>query len=88
MTNQKNIVTALSASSLLSCSFSLYAEELIPTNSETPSIVVTATRTANTVDETLAPVSIITKEDIERSQATSISDVLKTVPWVNFTSNG
>lgn len=88
MTNKKNSVTALSAVSLLSCSFSIYAEEFNSTNSEAPTIVVTATRTANTIDETLAPVSIITKEDIERSQATSINDVLKTIPGVNFTSNG
>ena len=33
-------------------------------------IVVTATRTAQTADQTLASVSVITREDIERNSAT------------------
>ena len=35
-------------------------------------VVVTATRTAHTADEVLAPVSVITREDIERSEALSL----------------
>jgi vitamin B12 transporter len=51
-------------------------------------IIVTATRTAETIDETLAPVSVITRKDIERLQATSIAEVLKMTPSVSFTSSG
>ncbi len=43
-------------------------------------VVVTAARTAQTVDETLAPVTVITRKDIERSQATSVSEILSKTP--------
>jgi len=55
---------------------------------EAPEIIVTAARTAKTVDETLAPVSVITREDIERTQASSVIEALRTTPGVSFTSNG
>ncbi|MCW8931905.1 MAG: TonB-dependent receptor [Gammaproteobacteria bacterium] len=53
-----------------------------------PQIIVTANRTATTVDETLAPVSIITKEDIQRSQASSVTDILKTTPGMSLSGSG
>lgn len=40
-----------------------------PSSSATDEITVTATRTARTVDDTLAAVSVITRQDIERLQA-------------------
>ncbi len=43
-------------------SHSAFATELDP-------IIVTATRTAQTADETLASVTVITRNDIERQQA-------------------
>ena len=51
-------------------------------------VVVTATRTAQTVDETLASVTVITRQDIERQQATSVPDVLRGVPGVGIANNG
>ncbi len=57
-------------------------------NDSIPQIIVTANRTANTVDETVVPVSIITREDIERTQATSVLDILRTTPGISFTTNG
>ncbi len=51
-------------------------------------VIVTASRTAQTVDETLAPVTVITRDDIERSQARSIQDLLRGVPGVSFSNNG
>ena len=53
-----------------------------------PSIIVTATRTAETVDETLAPITVITREDIERLQASSVPELLHSTTGVSFTSNG
>lgn len=53
-----------------------------------PEIIVTAARTARTVDETLAPVSIITRKDIERIQASSVLEALRITPGISFTSNG
>ena len=47
-------------------------------------IVVTAARTAQTVDETLAPVTVISREQIERSQATSVTELLNQAPGVQI----
>lgn len=82
----KKLPVAITASVLATCFYPIIvqAEQTV----DIPQIIVTATRTANTVDETLAPVTIITQEDIERSQATSISDILRTTPGISFTSNG
>jgi len=51
-------------------------------------VIVTATRTAEMVDETLAPVTVITRKEIEDLQASSVADVLRTVPGVILTNNG
>jgi vitamin B12 transporter len=53
-----------------------------------PTIVVTATRTANTTDETLAPVTVITREEIERKQSQSVMDVLRGTPGLSISNNG
>lgn len=55
---------------------------------ELEEIVVTADRKARTVDETLAPVTIITRQDIEKYQANDIADVLRRVPGVNIKNDG
>ena len=51
-------------------------------------IVVTATRTAQTVDETLASVTVITREEIERLQPAQLSDLLQHRAGLHFASNG
>lgn len=51
-------------------------------------IVVTATRTAQPVDASLASVTVITREDIERQQSRSIEDLLRGVMGVNIINNG
>jgi len=56
--------------------------------SNDPSIIVTATRTANTADETMAPVTIITAEDISRLQVNSITEVLSLSTGVDLVSSG
>ncbi len=53
-----------------------------------PEIIVTANRTANTVDETIAPVTIITRKDIDRLQAQSVVDVLRSTPGIDVKTNG
>ncbi|MBI3778286.1 MAG: TonB-dependent vitamin B12 receptor [Gammaproteobacteria bacterium] len=55
---------------------------------EAPAIVVTATRTARTVDETLASVTVITRRDIERQQARSVDDLLRGELGVSISNNG
>ena len=51
-------------------------------------IVITPTRTAKTADQSLAPVSVITRADIEHSQAQSVQDVLRGIPGVGVANNG
>ncbi|PJE79172.1 Vitamin B12 transporter BtuB [invertebrate metagenome] len=51
-------------------------------------VLITASRTAQTVDETLASVTVISREVIEQSQATDIIDLLKTVPGIQISQNG
>jgi len=52
------------------------------------SIVVTPTRTARTVDETIAPVTVITRDDIDSTGATSLPDVLRAAAGIEMSSNG
>ncbi|WP_148861522.1 TonB-dependent receptor domain-containing protein [Marinobacter fonticola] len=59
----------------------LHAETLNP-------LVVTATRTVQTVDEANASVTVISREDIDRSSATTIEQIIRTVPGVSVTSTG
>ncbi|UYM14618.1 TonB-dependent receptor domain-containing protein [Endozoicomonas euniceicola] len=51
-------------------------------------VVVTASRTAQTVDQALAPVTVITREEIERSQASSVPELLARTPGVQIKAYG
>lgn len=51
-------------------------------------VVVTASRTAQTVDDTLAPVTVITREQIERSQSQNVIELLRLAPGLQITDNG
>lgn len=51
-------------------------------------IVVTATRTAQTADEALASITVITRLDIERLQARSILDLVRGAPGISTSNNG
>lgn len=51
-------------------------------------VVVTATRTARTVDDSLAPVTVITRADIERQQPRAITDLFRGLPGLSMTNNG
>ncbi|MFP5506995.1 MAG: TonB-dependent vitamin B12 receptor [Gammaproteobacteria bacterium] len=69
------------AALLLLGSPSVFAAEIDP-------VIVTATRTARTADETLASVTVITRKDIERQQAQSVQDLLRGIPGVDIANNG
>ncbi|MEW5703547.1 MAG: TonB-dependent vitamin B12 receptor [Pseudomonadota bacterium] len=71
----------LPAALLLLASHAAFAANIDP-------IIVTATRTAQTADEALASVTVITRKDIERQQAQSIQDLLRGVPGVSIANNG
>jgi vitamin B12 transporter len=51
-------------------------------------VVVTATRTARTADETLASVTVITRKDIERSQAKNAAELLAGETGLDVAVNG
>lgn len=51
-------------------------------------IVVTATRTEQSISNTLPPTTLINRNDIEKSQATNILDLLKQQSGIDIASNG
>ncbi|MES2684689.1 MAG: TonB-dependent vitamin B12 receptor [Pseudomonadota bacterium] len=51
-------------------------------------VIVTASRVAETLDATLAPVTVITRADIERLQAASLQELLVGLPGISITNNG
>ena len=77
--NKKTILAAAIAGGI---AVSAQAEQTLDT------IVVTATRTAQIVDESLASVTIITREEIERLQPAQLSDLLQGRAGINIADNG
>ncbi len=59
-----------------------------PADNTLPPVIVTATRTAQTTDNTLASVTVITRRDIERRQAQTMEDVLQGVPGLELSNSG
>jgi len=51
-------------------------------------VIVTATRTAQTVDDSLASVSVITREDIDASGARDVIDLLRLQAGIDVARNG
>ncbi|MFT4048084.1 MAG: TonB-dependent receptor [Solimonas sp.] len=51
-------------------------------------VIVTASRAAEPVDEALAPVTVITRADIDRLQPRDLPDLLKGLPGVQLVSYG
>ncbi|MBR9884852.1 MAG: TonB-dependent receptor [Oceanospirillales bacterium] len=66
-----------------SCAVSAVQAETIPST-----ILVTASRSAETVDETLAAVTVIDREEIERKQAQSVTELLGSAPGIMVTNSG
>ena len=55
---------------------------------EQDTVVVTATRTPQSLEETLAAVTVLTHEDIERVQARSVDELLRGLPGVSVDNAG
>ncbi len=51
-------------------------------------IIITGSRTAQTVDETLAPVTIIDRKQIEERPNSSVTDLLRLTPGLTVVTNG
>ena len=58
------------------------------TDEQRPPIIVTATRTAETADESLASVTVITREEIDKTGAQSMAEVLNGVAGLDVTTSG
>ena len=59
-----------------------------PPPDEPLTILITASRFAETADETLAPVTVITRQDIEEKQAATVEEVLRAVPGITLSNSG
>lgn len=77
----------LLAAALLSCTMAARAADQNEAAPLAP-VIVTATRTAITVDDALSSVTVITRADIERLQPVSVSDLLTGLPGVTFAQTG
>lgn len=84
--HRTTLCAAIAALLTLPCA-TLRAEPA-PQIPELDDVIVTATRTAVTVDDNLAPVSVITRKDIERLQARSLIDLLRGLPGMSTSTNG
>jgi vitamin B12 transporter len=82
MFRMTRLASAMAAASLTA--IPAYAQ----TNNELEPVIVTATRTAQTMDETLASVSVITRQTIEASGAQSIDEILRTQTGIHITRAG
>ncbi|TAM58775.1 MAG: TonB-dependent receptor [Rhodanobacter sp.] len=86
----------LLAAALLGCTMAAQAADLgVPDSGSNPGranalapVIVTATRTAITVDDALSSVTVITRADIERLQPASVADLLTGLPGVTFAQAG
>ncbi len=75
---------AVAVASLCSYTSFSYAQEA--TADET--VVVTANRFETKVNETIAPVEVITREEIDAIQAQSLTDVLRRLPSIQVVNQG
>ncbi len=63
----------------------VFAQKAPPTLDQ---VVVTAARTAQTVDQTLAPVTVITRAEIDLLQPSSLQDLLNDTPGMAIANQG
>jgi vitamin B12 transporter len=75
------------AAALFAATLAAHATDQPPAPSLQP-VVVTATRTAITVDDALSSVTVLTRADIERLQPVSVQDLLTGLPGVAFAQAG
>ena len=84
--NNKWLVPAL-LSVAVAAPFRLSAEDT-ETYELKPNLVVTPSRRIESLSDTLAAVSVLTREDIERSAAEDLSDLLRSLPGVDVVRSG
>jgi Outer membrane cobalamin receptor protein len=78
MIKKTSLMTALSVSA-----FSVWAQD-----STSDTLVVTASRFQQPVNTVLAPMDIVTRDDIDRWQAKNLNDVMRRLPGVDIAQYG
>ncbi|UQY79370.1 vitamin B12/cobalamin outer membrane transporter [Escherichia coli O22:H8] len=78
MIKKASLLTAFSVTA-----FSAWAQDTSP-----DTLVVTANRFEQPRSTVLAPTTVVTRQDIDRWQSTSVNDVLRRLPGVDITQNG
>lgn len=73
---------------LLALAVASAATQAIAESNKLETVLVTATRTTQTIDTTLAPVSVFDREDIARLQASDLADLLDRTPGISLIRNG
>lgn len=81
----KSVISCAIAAALSLVSFVASADEAA---TDLPHVVVTATRTAQTQDQTLASMTVITREDIDLLQPASLMDLLAATPGMSMSDTG
>ncbi|MDC9594904.1 TonB-dependent vitamin B12 receptor BtuB [Xenorhabdus sp. IM139775] len=82
MTNKKHILLSAAFMAV----FSGWNHFAVAENQDT--LVVTANRFKQPISSVLAPTTIVTREDIDRWQSSSLVDVLRRLPSVDIVQNG
>jgi vitamin B12 transporter len=68
--------------------FFLFIHPLAFAQEKLPEIVITATRSAQTIENSLASVTVLDRNAIEQSQALTLPEILNSVTGLNITNNG
>ncbi|MBU3894963.1 TonB-dependent vitamin B12 receptor BtuB [Serratia rubidaea] len=81
----KNTLLAVASSVT---AFSVWAQDNAAINNNGENLVVSANRFPQPVSSVLAPTSVVTRNDIDRWQAKSLTDVMRRLPGVDIAQNG
>jgi len=84
MTLKKSVSLAGGLTAVLLTASTAYSAE----DDDRLTIVITGTRTAQTADETLAPVTVIDRKQIEERPNSTVTDLLRATPGLSVSSNG
>lgn len=84
MTITKNTLLAVVSSVT---AFSGWAQDNTTANNS-DNLVVSANRFPQPVSSVLAPTSVVTRDEIDRWQAKSLTDVMRRLPGVDVSQNG
>ncbi|MDP1681476.1 MAG: TonB-dependent receptor plug domain-containing protein, partial [Burkholderiales bacterium] len=80
---KKTILTGV-----IACALTPAFADNTPTTFDLGTLVVTATRTPTPVRELLNDISVITQEDIQRAGQTTLPELLRSLPGIEFSTNG